>query len=103
MTKRILPAILYLAFGLHLSAQQQPDRFWAQWRGPHGTGVSRSATPPLEWAEGKNIRWKIEVPGRGSATPVVWGDRLYLTTAVPTTVQGDAAHSPLGRTPVAHK
>jgi outer membrane protein assembly factor BamB len=86
-----------------LQAQQAEGRFWQQWRGPDGTGVSRTATPPLEWAEGKNIRWKIEVPGRGSATPVVWGDRLYLTTAVPTTVQGDATHAPLGRTPVAHK
>ena len=58
------------------------DRFWGQWRGPYSTGVSRTATPPVEWSETKNIRWKVAVPGRGSGSPVVWGDRLYLTTAV---------------------
>src|SRR5437899_6789271 len=59
------------------------DRFWPQWRGPYATGLSRSADPPLEWSETKNVRWKVEIPGRGSASPVVWGDRLFLLTAVP--------------------
>jgi outer membrane protein assembly factor BamB len=57
-------------------------RFWAQWRGPLATGVSRTANPPVEWSETRNIRWKIALPGRGSGTPVVWGDRVYVTTAV---------------------
>ena len=57
-------------------------RFWAQWRGPFATGVSKTANPPVEWSETKNIRWKIALPGRGSGTPVVWGDRLFVTTAV---------------------
>ena len=68
-------------------AQKPPegaaDRFWPQWRGPHATGVSTHATPPLEWSETKNVRWKIEIPGRGSASPVVWGDRLFVLTAIP--------------------
>ena len=59
------------------------DRFWPQWRGPYATGVSKTATPPLEWSETKNIRWKVEIPGRGSASPVVWGDRVFVLTAVP--------------------
>ncbi len=68
------------------------------------TGVSKTATPPTEWSETKNVRWKIEIPGRGSASPVVWGDRVYLLTAVPVGVSGDAAHAPRGGLPrVPHK
>ncbi len=65
-------------------AQQAPfARYWAQWRGPHATGVSRTATPPTTWSETQNVRWKVEIPGRGSASPIVWGDRVYLPTAIP--------------------
>jgi len=72
------------------------DRFWPQWRGPFATGVSRSATPPTEWSETKNIRWKVEIPGRGSSSPVIWGDRLFVLSAVPIGVEGAAAHGPRG-------
>ncbi|MGE5834689.1 MAG: PQQ-binding-like beta-propeller repeat protein, partial [Acidobacteriota bacterium] len=92
-----------MAFGLTAAAQQSSDRYWPQWRGPHATGVSRTATPPLEWNETKNVRWKVEIPGRGSATPVVWGDRLFVLSAVPVGVTGAGAHAALGRAPVAHK
>ena len=68
------------------------EQFWPQWRGPYATGVSRRANPPLEWSETKNIRWKIEIPGRGSASPVVWGDRLFVVSAVPVGIPGAAAH-----------
>jgi outer membrane protein assembly factor BamB len=80
-------------------AAQNPsptERFWGQWRGPSATGVSRTANPPLEWSETKNIRWKIEIPGRGSSSPVVWGDRVYILTAVPVGVEGKASHAPRG-------
>ena len=56
---------------------------WPQWRGPLGTGAAPEADPPVEWSESKNIRWKIALPGRGHSTPIVWGDRVYVTTAVP--------------------
>lgn len=55
---------------------------WPQWRGPLGTGVAPHANPPIEWCENKNIRWKISVPGKGHSTPIVWGDRVILTTAI---------------------
>jgi outer membrane protein assembly factor BamB len=72
------------------------ERFWAQWRGPYATGVSKHANPPVEWSETKNLRWKVEIPGRGSSSPVVWSDRLFLLTAVPVGVSGGAAHAPRG-------
>ena len=58
-------------------------RQWSQWRGPLGTGVAPGANPPLEWSETKNIRWKTELTGLGHSTPIVWGGRIFLTTAVP--------------------
>jgi outer membrane protein assembly factor BamB len=74
----------------------EAERFWPQWRGPHAGGVSRTADPPVEWSETKNVRWKVEIPGRGNASPVVWGDRLFVLTAVPVDVAGDAQHAPRG-------
>ena len=59
------------------------QRFWPQWRGPIGTGEAPLAKPPLEWSETKNIRWKVDLPGRGKSTPVVWKDLVVVTTAVP--------------------
>jgi outer membrane protein assembly factor BamB len=57
---------------------------WPAWRGPLATGVAPTADPPLTWneADGTNIRWKTEIPGRGHSTPIVWEDRIFLTTAV---------------------
>jgi hypothetical protein len=60
-----------------------PADAWPQWRGPLGTGVGPNAQPPVEWGETKNIRWKTPLPGKGHSTPVVWGDRIFLTTAIP--------------------
>ena len=59
------------------------ERFWGQWRGPDATGVAPHGDPPTQWSETENIAWKVEIPGRGSASPVVWGDRVFLLTAVP--------------------
>lgn len=61
---------------------------WPQWRGPLATGVAPDANPPLVWSEDKNVRWKVPLEGLGSSTPVVWGDRLFVTTAVDSGVAG---------------
>ena len=57
---------------------------WHQWRGPEGNGVSRNAKPPVEWSEDKNIKWKVSIKGKGNASPIVWGDKVFLLTAVNT-------------------
>jgi outer membrane protein assembly factor BamB len=57
---------------------------WPHWRGPLGNGVAPLADPPVEWGQSKNIKWKVDVPGQGSATPIVWGDRMFVLTAIPT-------------------
>ena len=71
-------------------------RYWPAWRGPLATGVAPEANPPLEWSETTNIRWKVAVPGRGSASPIVWEDRVYLLTAVPVGDDGSTAPPPGG-------
>jgi outer membrane protein assembly factor BamB len=70
------------------------ERFWPHWRGPDATGASRHAKPPLEWSETKNIRWKKEIPGRGAGTPVIWGERVFLLTAVPLAGAGAPEKTP---------
>ena len=58
------------------------DDNWAQWRGPDGLGVSQSTSYPDEWAPDKNIAWKTPVAGRGHSSPIVWQDRIFLTTSI---------------------
>jgi outer membrane protein assembly factor BamB len=80
-----LPAALVVAGAAMTTAapdQNAAAQNWAQWRGPEGTGVARSATPPTAWSESKNVRWKIPIAGRGSASPIVWGNRVYVLTAI---------------------
>ena len=57
---------------------------WHQWRGPEANGVAPKGNPPAEWSATKNIKWKVAIPGRGSASPIVWGDRIFILTAVKT-------------------
>ncbi|WP_437187703.1 PQQ-binding-like beta-propeller repeat protein [Planctomicrobium sp. SH668] len=59
-------------------------RNWPHWRGPNADGTVVVGDPPLKWSEAENLRWKIQVPGRGSATPIVWNSRVYVVSAVPT-------------------
>jgi len=58
--------------------------YWPHWRGPQATGVSPTGAPPMKWDENKNVRWKTVLPGKGHATPIIWGDTIFVTTAIPT-------------------
>jgi outer membrane protein assembly factor BamB len=57
---------------------------WHHWRGPLAIGTSPEADPPVTWNEKTNIKWKAPLPGRGSATSIVWGDRIFVLSAVQT-------------------
>jgi outer membrane protein assembly factor BamB len=61
-----------------------PPLNWPSFRGPDGTGVADGQQPPVTWniKEGKNVRWKTAIPGLGHSCPVVWGNRVFVTTAV---------------------
>jgi outer membrane protein assembly factor BamB len=57
---------------------------WPQWRGPLANGTAPKGDPPITWDASTNIKWKAELPGRGSATPIVWGDQVFVVTAIKT-------------------
>ena len=73
----------------------ETTQYWPAWRGPLATGVAPEADPPLEWSETTNIRWKVEIPGRGSGSPIIWENRLYLLTAVSVGEADSTAAPPL--------
>jgi outer membrane protein assembly factor BamB len=60
-----------------------PAAQWPAWRGPLATGVAPKADPPVEFGEEKNVQWKAAVPGKGSSTPVIWGDQVFILAAIP--------------------
>lgn len=79
-------AALLALTSLALPAAQEearPQESWPRFRGPLDTGEAPHATPPLRWSEDENVAWKLALPGPGHSTPVVWGERLYLTAAAP--------------------
>ncbi|MBA3571524.1 MAG: PQQ-binding-like beta-propeller repeat protein [Pyrinomonadaceae bacterium] len=55
---------------------------WPQWRGPAGLGVSTEKNLPTEWSATKNIKWKTPIAGRSHSSPIVWGNKIFVTTAV---------------------
>lgn len=55
---------------------------WPTWRGNSQTGVVVGEKPPLQWSDDSNIKWKTSIPGAGLASPIIWGDRIFLLTAV---------------------
>ena len=77
-TVTLLP-LAWLAVGSPAAA---PSAHWPGWRGPDGQGVSRETGLPASWSPATNIRWKTEIPGRGHSSPIVWGDRVFVTTDI---------------------
>ena len=56
-------------------------RYWSRWRGPSGQGVVEGSGYPDTWSDTANVHWKVPVPGIGHSSPIVWGDRIFLTTS----------------------
>lgn len=79
---------LMLLFGCGTAAGEDvaADRLanWHHWRGPNADGSAPTADPPTKWDAKTNVAWKAPIPGKGSATPIVWGDRVFVLTAVET-------------------
>ncbi len=78
MTRSFLCLTLLVCFGAVASAAEN----WPDFRGPAMDGHSDAQELPLEWSEQKNIRWKTAIAGRGWSTPVIWGEQIWLTTAI---------------------
>ena len=54
---------------------------WPGWRGPRGDGTSLEKNVPVEWSATESVVWKVPIPGKGHASPIVWGDRIFVVTA----------------------
>jgi outer membrane protein assembly factor BamB len=81
-----LPNVLVFASILLLTgfARIAPGENWPCWRGPRGDGTSHEQTVPVSWdgESGKNIVWKVPVPGYGHASPIVWNDSIFTVTCL---------------------
>jgi len=76
MTTRLLyPTFLLLALPLGAQAGD-----WPGWRGPRGDGTSDEVNVPVRWSQTENVAWKTAIPGKGHSSPVIWGDRIFLTS-----------------------
>jgi outer membrane protein assembly factor BamB len=82
ITKAIKLIAAVMLFWIFTSAHGQQ---WSGWRGPQGNGTSPETNLPVRWDSVTNIEWKVEVPGTGYSSPVIWGNRIFLTTALPET------------------
>ncbi|HVV70653.1 MAG TPA: PQQ-binding-like beta-propeller repeat protein [Verrucomicrobiae bacterium] len=91
MTSAKLLAVLFLCLAARARADSAAEENWPQWRGPLGTGVAPRAEPPLTWSDTQNIKWKLDLPGEGDSTPIVWRDRVFVLSAVPVEKQGAGA------------
>ncbi len=80
MSRTLTLAAGFLWLGSLIGAVRAAD--WPQFRGPGGLGLTEASKLPAEWSVDKNIRWKVAVPGTGWSSPVVWGNKVILTTAV---------------------
>jgi outer membrane protein assembly factor BamB len=70
------------AAGLALAAEAES---WPGWRGPRGDGTSAERHLPVQWSSTSNVVWSAPVPGKGHASPIVWGDRVFTVSALPAT------------------
>lgn len=84
LTRSCLVAFAALFFSVPAFAED-----WPRFRGPTGQGIAADPNPPLRWSATENVAWKTPIPGEGWSSPVVWGDRIFLTTA---TDGGAACH-----------
>lgn len=64
-----------------IAVEGEGARYWPRWRGPSGQGVADGAGYPDQWSATRNIVWRATVPGNGNSSPIVWGDRVFLTTS----------------------
>ena len=60
---------------------------------PTGNGVATQGSPPTEWSDTKNVKWKVEIPGRENSSPVIWDQQVFVSTAAP--VGGESKHAKL--------
>ncbi len=103
MKKFTLCMTLIVAMYSTLGFAQAPEDNWPSWRGPLETGFAPKGNPPVTWSETENVKWKVAIPGSGSSTPIVWGNKLFLQTAKPSDGEVDPSLSKSTSNAAVHK
>jgi len=80
----VFSALTCLAGGLAQAASAPAEQHWPHWRGPLANGLAPNGDPPSRWSETEKVKWKFKLPSEGLATPVIWGDRIFLVSAIAT-------------------
>jgi outer membrane protein assembly factor BamB len=75
-------ALLLISLSVAASSRAAGPSEWPQFRGPHGAGVADESTLPQKWSTTENVAWAVELPGRGWSSPIVWRDRVFVTSAI---------------------
>lgn len=75
------PAVMLLVIAIVAQSSVAIAEDWPAWRGPSGMGISSEAELPTEWNSTENVRWKAPLPSAGNSTPIIWGDRVFVTQA----------------------
>jgi outer membrane protein assembly factor BamB len=100
LTRFILPFFCSLFFFSTLLTEIKAQKNapgadnWPEWRGLYNTGAVAGGNTPAEFSETKNLKWKLEIPGKGHATPIVWGNQIIVQTAVATDKKPENATVP---------
>lgn len=79
MKRKVITSALMLAVFLTAGFVQAQEN-WPHWRGPHHNGISDSTGLPMKWSLTENIIWKTPLPSWSAATPIIWGDRIFITS-----------------------
>ena len=82
LRQKVSASYASLGFLVALLAIPSTAANWPNWRGPDNNGISSEKNLPVQWNENKNIRWRVPLPDRGNSTPIVWGQRVFITQAV---------------------
>jgi outer membrane protein assembly factor BamB len=80
--QRVLKCLTVLAVLVLIAQSQALGENWPGWRGPRGDGVSLETGVPTKWSGVDNVAWKTPIPGTGHSSPIVWGDRIFLTSVL---------------------
>src|SRR5947209_8741209 len=94
LMRKLLFALLGLPLGASPLWGAGPLDNWPHWRGPQANGTAPRGNPPVKWDEKTNVKWKAALPGRGASTPIVWGDQVFVLTAIDTEKKAAAKDVP---------
>jgi len=79
---RRIAVVLFACAGLSVTGRAEGPSEWPQFRGPGGAGIADASSLPERWSTSDNVAWVIDVPGRGWSSPIVWRDRVFITSAI---------------------